>query len=57
MGREYNASIDNFVSTVVVDNWRGTRKTVRMDAPYYDPERGGVIVTGRPCGPTQRASR
>jgi len=50
---EYNAGITNFVSTVVVDNWRGSGKTVRMNTVDFYPERDGEIVDGPTQPPLQ----
>lgn len=46
MAFEYTASIENFVSTVVVNNWRGTGRTARMNTADYLPERDGELVEG-----------
>ena len=46
MPGEYNASIVTFVSTVVVDNWKGTGRTARMNTADYVAERDGEIVEG-----------
>jgi hypothetical protein len=48
MAQEYSASVDNFVSTVVVDNWKGTGRRVRMNFADYNAAHGAIIE-----GPTQ----
>ena len=46
MAGEYNASVASFVSTVLVDNWKGTGKTARMNTSDYLAERDGAILEG-----------
>jgi hypothetical protein len=49
MAREYSANVTNFVSTVLVSNWKGTGRQARMNTADYDPARDGAIIDG----PTQ----
>ena len=46
MSGEYNANITEFVSTIVVSNWKGTGRAVRMNTADYRPEVDGDIVRG-----------
>jgi hypothetical protein len=46
---EYGANITNFVSTVVVSNFKGTGRTARMNSDAYLAERDGEVLEG----PTQ----
>ena len=41
------------VSTVVVDNWRGTGKQARMNTSDYDPARDGAVLEG-PTVPVEK---
>lgn len=59
MAGEYSAQVQEpFIPTVVVANWKGTGRQVRMNAADYDPERDGEIIEGptiRPNTPGQPA--
>ena len=52
MAAEYTAQIETFVPTLVVSNWKGTGRQVRINADSYDHERDGEIISG----PTQPPS-
>jgi hypothetical protein len=43
---EYTAQVENFISTVLVDNWKGTDRTARMNTADYRAERDGSILEG-----------
>jgi hypothetical protein len=52
MAAEYNGQIENLVPTVVVSNWKGSGRRVRMNAADYWPERDGDILEGPTMPPT-----